>query len=109
MRQYSRNGQSETGPRGLAILGATGSIGTQTLEVVRLFSEQFDVRALTCGSNVELLARQVHEFRPECVVVGSPERARAFEGVLGADAPDVRVLVGQEGLCEVAPGPTWTS
>jgi 1-deoxy-D-xylulose-5-phosphate reductoisomerase len=47
---------SDDDPRGLAVLGSTGSIGTQTLEVVRLFPDAFDVRALTCGPNVELLA-----------------------------------------------------
>jgi len=56
---------SPDGPRGLSILGSTGSIGTQTLEVVRLFPEQFDVRALTCGTNVELLAEQVQPFAVE--------------------------------------------
>lgn len=102
MGHLPQNGSPDEGPRGLAILGATGSIGTQTLEVVRLFPERFNVRALTCGSNVELLAEQVREFRPECVAVGSPERAEALERTLSGDAPDVRVLVGEDGLCAAA-------
>lgn len=106
MGQFDQNGQFDgqlgTESQGLAILGATGSIGTQTLDVVRLFPNQFDVRSLTCGQNVELLAEQVREFRPECVAVGSPERAEAFQRALPGDAPDVRVLVGEEGLCEAA-------
>ena len=104
MKTFSQNGASTSGPRRLALLGATGSIGTQTLEVVRLFPDQFDVRVLTCGQNVERLAEQVQEFRPECVAVGSAERAEAFERALPADAPDVQLLVGAEGLCEAA---TW--
>ena len=88
------------GPRGLAVLGATGSIGTQTLEVVRLFPDAFDVRVLTCGSNVERLADQVREFRPECVAVGTAERARALRARLSA--VDVEVRVGEEGLCDAA-------
>jgi 1-deoxy-D-xylulose-5-phosphate reductoisomerase len=104
MKTFSQNGTSTSGPRRLALLGATGSIGTQTLEVVRLFPDQFDVRVLTCGQNVERLAEQVQEFRPECVAVGSAEWAEAFERALPADAPDVQLLVGTEGLCEAA---TW--
>lgn len=101
MEHFSRDGQPETAPRGLAILGATGSIGTQTLDVVRLFPERFDVRVLTCGSNVELLAEQVREFRPECVAVGAPEHAAALEWALSGDA-DPSVVVGEGGLCDVA-------
>ena len=104
METFSQNGTSAPQPRRLALLGATGSIGTQTLEVVRLFPDRFDVQVLTCRQNVERLAKQVQEFRPACVAVGSAERAKAFERVLPADAPDVRVLVGTEGLCEAA---TW--
>lgn len=102
MDAFSQNGASDSGPNRLALLGATGSIGTQTLEVVRLFPDRFDVRALTCGQNVERLAQQVQEFRPECVAIGSAARVEAFEQALPADAPDVRILVGAEGLCEAA-------
>jgi len=87
-------------PRGLAVLGATGSIGTQTLEVVRLFPDRFDVRALTCDGNVELLAEQVQEFHPEVAVVGTEERARELKRLLSDDTVDVRV--GTDGLCAVA-------
>ena len=88
------------GPRGLAVLGATGSIGTQTLDVVRLFPDAFDVRALTCGSNVERLAEQVREFRPACVAVGSAENAEALRTLLPDG--DVAIHVGEEGLCAAA-------
>jgi 1-deoxy-D-xylulose-5-phosphate reductoisomerase len=87
-------------PRGLAVLGATGSIGTQTLDVVRLFPDRFDVRALTCGANVELLADQAREFQPQVVTAGSPEGAQVLENTL-SDL-DVTVRVGEDGLCEVA-------
>ena len=87
-------------PRGLAILGATGSIGTQTLDVVRLFPDRFDVRALTCGSNVDRLAEQVREFRPSVVTAGSDERASALRDRV--DDVDVEVTAGEEGLCDVA-------
>lgn len=93
---------SSSTPRGLAVLGATGSIGTQTLDVVRLFPERFDVQALTCGSNVELLAEQVQEFAPEMVAVASTERARALQSLLGDEGDNVDVQVGEEGLCAAA-------
>jgi 1-deoxy-D-xylulose-5-phosphate reductoisomerase len=92
------------GPRSLSILGATGSIGTQTLEVVRLFPGQFDVHALACGRNVELLAEQAREFRPEHVAVGNAERADDLRAAL--DDVAVKVHVGEEGLCRVATHPT---
>ncbi|PQJ35527.1 1-deoxy-D-xylulose-5-phosphate reductoisomerase [Salinibacter sp. 10B] len=90
---------STEAPRGLAVLGATGSIGTQTLEVVRLFPDRFDVRVLTCDGNVELLAEQVQEFHPEVAVVGTEERARELKRLLSGEAVDVRV--GTDGLCAV--------
>jgi 1-deoxy-D-xylulose-5-phosphate reductoisomerase len=90
-------------PRGLAILGATGSIGTQTLDVVRLFPDAFDVRALTCGANVERLADQIREFRPARVAVGSEEKARELRALL-PDA-DVAIGVGEKGLCDAATDP----
>ena len=102
MNTPPRNGQPDTGPRCLAILGATGSVGTQTLDVVRLFPDRFDVKALTCGRNVDLLAEQVREFRPECVAVGAPSRAQALERALSGIALDVRILAGEEGLCAAA-------
>lgn len=77
-------------------------MGTQTLDVVRLFPDRFDVKALTCGRNVDLLAEQVREFRPECVAVGAPSQAQALERALSGIAPDVRILAGEEGLCAAA-------
>ena len=84
----------------IAILGSTGSIGTQTLDVARLFPNRFDVRALTAGSNADLLIAQAREFLPECVVIGDASRRKQ---VREAVAPlGIRVLTGQEGLCEAA-------
>ncbi len=91
---------SNDAPQRLAVLGATGSIGTQTLDVVRLFPDRFDVRALTCGANVDRLAEQVREFRPRVVAVGTAERAEVLRDRL-SDL-DVTVRVGEEGLCAVA-------
>ena len=53
--------------RVLSILGSTGSIGTQTLEVVRRNPEDFRVAGLACGSDIDLLYKQIEEFSPEAV------------------------------------------
>lgn len=87
-------------PRGLAVLGSTGSIGTQTLEIVRLFPDRFQVRALTAGSNARLLAEQARAFAPDYVVIGDASGADELREAL-SDVP-TRVLQGEEGLCEVA-------
>ncbi|WP_456427456.1 1-deoxy-D-xylulose-5-phosphate reductoisomerase [Rhodocaloribacter sp.] len=86
--------------QGLCLLGSTGSIGTQALEVARLFPERLSVRALTAHSNVELLARQALAFRPECVAIGdTAHEGRLREALAGTG---IRVLAGAEGLCEAA-------
>jgi 1-deoxy-D-xylulose-5-phosphate reductoisomerase len=90
-----------TFPRRIALLGSTGSIGRQTLDIVRCFPEQFQVVALAARSNVELLARQTQEFHPEFVAcfAGTPEIERAARAVLPG------VLIGEQGLLAVATHP----
>lgn len=85
--------------RKIAILGSTGSIGTQTLDIVRKESD-LQVTAMAAGSNVELMERQVREFRPELVAMWTEEAANDLRGRL-KDLP-VRVAYGMEGLLEVA-------
>ncbi|MES1258073.1 MAG: 1-deoxy-D-xylulose-5-phosphate reductoisomerase [Acidobacteriota bacterium] len=80
--------------RTLTILGSTGSIGTNTLDVVRQNSEHFQVFALVAGRNVELLARQIAEFRPKVAVV---EQA--------ADVDRLRALLPKTGNPELLSGP----
>lgn len=87
-------------PRGLAILGSTGSIGTQALEIVRLFPEKLRVRALAAGSNVDLLAEQARAFRPELVAVADTGRERALREALAGTG--IAVMAGEEGLRAVA-------
>ncbi|MFL5655572.1 MAG: 1-deoxy-D-xylulose-5-phosphate reductoisomerase [Ktedonobacteraceae bacterium] len=85
-------------PRRIALLGSTGSIGQQTLDVVRCFPEHFRVVALAARSNVALLAQQAQEFQPSLVAcfadtAGAAEAARtAFPGV----------VLGEQGLLDVA-------
>jgi 1-deoxy-D-xylulose-5-phosphate reductoisomerase len=87
----------------VALLGSTGSIGTQTLEVIERFPERLRVVALAAGSNVELLAQQVKRFRPAVVSVArADDVARVRDAV---DEPGLRVVCGPEGLIEVATEP----
>ncbi|MGA7303876.1 MAG: 1-deoxy-D-xylulose-5-phosphate reductoisomerase [Rhodothermales bacterium] len=73
---------SERLRRGLAILGSTGSIGRQTLEVVSRNPELLDVRVLTCGRNARLLIEQARTFRPRHVVVGDTEQVDSVRSAL---------------------------
>lgn len=83
----------------IAILGSTGSIGTQTLDIVRK-EDDLQVTALAAGANVELMEKQVREFHPELVAMWTKEAAQDLKTRLG-DLP-VRVTYGMEGLLEVA-------
>ncbi len=85
----------------LSILGSTGSVGEQTLEVVSEFPDRFQVVALAAGRRVEKLADQIRRFRPHLVSVADAEAAKALRAALGADAA-VAVEVGAEGLDAVA-------
>lgn len=85
-------------PKRIALLGSTGSIGQQTLDVVRAFPEQFQVVALAARQNVELLASQAREFHVPVTACFAqlPEVAQAARAALP------NVLLGEEGLLEVA-------
>lgn len=83
----------------ISILGSTGSIGTQTLEVVRNNGD-IQVTALAAGRNIERLEAQIREFRPSLVCVWDEERAKELKGKT-ADLP-VQVVSGMEGLVEAA-------
>lgn len=84
----------------ISILGSTGSIGTQTLEVVRSYSDDLQVTALAAGNNIELLEQQIREFGPKLVAVWKEENAVKLRRAV-ADL-DVTVVSGMDGLLEVA-------
>ena len=83
----------------IAILGSTGSIGTQTLEVVRN-NRDIKVVALAAGSNIRLLEQQIREFRPKLAAVWSEENAKQLR-LMVRDLP-TKIVWGMEGLLEVA-------
>lgn len=84
--------------KNIVILGSTGSIGTQTLDVCRMHG--FGVRALSAGSNTELLEKQAREFHPEYVCIFNENAFSDMKQRLSDT--NVKVLCGMEGLCELA-------
>ena len=94
----------------LTILGSTGSIGTQTLDVIRHYSEDFDIFALVAGTNVDLMAEQVEEFGPGLVVMKDEEHANLLEKRL----QEIRVsripeiLYGMDGYLAAVTEPSVT-
>ncbi|HMA52845.1 MAG TPA: 1-deoxy-D-xylulose-5-phosphate reductoisomerase [Acidobacteriota bacterium] len=87
-------------PRGLAILGSTGSIGTSVLDVVDRLGGRFRVVALAAGSNVALLAEQVEKYRPALVSVADKREAESFRGL--GKGWGMKVAHGPDGAAEVA-------
>ncbi len=94
-----------SGPRRLVVLGSTGSVGEQTLDVVSGFPDRFQVTALAAGRNVAKLAEQVKQFRPSLVSLASEADAGALREGLGAEFRDLDVRCGEDGLLAVATSP----
>jgi len=87
----------------LAILGSTGSIGINTLDIVRQFPDRFQVTGLSAGRNIELLKEQILQFRPKLVSVLNAELSEILQREFGASSPEV--VHGVEGLIRVATQP----
>jgi len=87
----------------LAILGSTGSIGVNTLDVVSQFPERFEVIGLSAGHNIQLLKQQIQQFQPKVVSVLNKELSNALQRELPSTT--VEILHGVEGLIQVATHP----
>ncbi|MFD2613040.1 1-deoxy-D-xylulose-5-phosphate reductoisomerase [Paenibacillus gansuensis] len=83
----------------VSILGSTGSIGTQSLDVISRYPELYTVEALSAGSNIELLAEQARVHRPKKVSVATKELADRIRGEL---PPGIELSFGEQGLIEIA-------
>ena len=83
----------------IALLGSTGSIGTQALSVIRRHPERFEATVLTAGSNADLLIAQAIEFGPDAVVIADESRYAQVKDAL-SDRP-IKVYAGAEALCQV--------
>ncbi len=86
--------------RQIAILGSTGSIGTQALQVIEEHNDLYEVYCLTANNKVELLAQQAHQFKPAAIVVANEERYDELKRLM-ADMPDVKVYAGRQALDEI--------
>ena len=93
----------EAGMKKIGVLGSTGSIGTQTLEIVRKYPDKLQVSALAAGSNIELLEKQAREFKPKLAVMWSKEAASDLRERLSDLG--ITVACGMEGLLQMAAMP----
>ncbi|MBR6445612.1 MAG: 1-deoxy-D-xylulose-5-phosphate reductoisomerase [Prevotella sp.] len=84
----------------ICILGSTGSIGTQALEVIRQHGDRYEVYALTANNRVELLAQQARRFNPAAVVVANEDRYEELKTLL-SDRPDIKVYAGRQALNDI--------
>ena len=84
----------------ICILGSTGSIGTQALEVIEEHSDRFEAYCLTANNQVELLAEQARKFKPAAVVIANEEKYDQLAALL-EDCPDIKVYAGAQALCDI--------
>ena len=84
----------------ICILGSTGSIGTQALEVISEHSDRFEAYCLTANNKIELLAEQARKYKPACVVIANEAKYEELKALLD-DCPDIKVYAGAQALCEV--------
>ncbi|MEH1871940.1 1-deoxy-D-xylulose-5-phosphate reductoisomerase [Nostoc sp.] len=88
--------------KAITLVGSTGSIGTQTLDIVTQYPDQFRIVGLASGNNVEMLAAQIRQFRPEIAAICSEDKLPALkEALIGLD-PQPILLAGEAGVIEVA-------
>ena len=84
----------------IAILGSTGSIGTQALEVIAEHPDLFEVYCLTANNKVEELARQARQFRPAAVIIANEEKYDHLKDLL-SDMPDIKVYAGSKAIDDI--------
>lgn len=84
----------------ICILGSTGSIGTQALDVIEKYPERYEAYCLTANTRVELLAKQARKFRPACVVIADESKYDQLKSLL-ADQTDIKIYAGKEALDQV--------
>lgn len=88
------------GKKSIGILGATGSIGKQALEVIEAFPDRFSVEFLTAKSSVQLLVEQAKKFSPKYIVVSEDDQLEVLTAAMGDT--DIKMMAGEAALCEVA-------
>lgn len=84
----------------ICILGSTGSIGTQALDVIEQHSDLYEVYCLTANNRVQELAEQARKFQPAAVVIANEARYEELKDIL-SDEPDIKVYAGAQALCDI--------
>ncbi|MEA5449285.1 1-deoxy-D-xylulose-5-phosphate reductoisomerase [Leptolyngbya sp. CCNP1308] len=88
--------------KAITLLGSTGSIGTQTLDILEHHPDQFRLVGIAAGNNVALLAQQVRQFKPEIVAICNPDKLGELRDALAGMEPMPQILAGDDGIMEVA-------
>ncbi len=88
--------------KAITLLGSTGSIGTQTLDIVAQYPDQFRVVGLATGNNVEMLVSQIRQFKPSIVAICAEEKLPALKDAIADLSPQPILLAGEAGIIEVA-------
>jgi 1-deoxy-D-xylulose-5-phosphate reductoisomerase len=88
--------------KAITLIGSTGSIGTQTLDIVAQYPEQFRIVGLAAGNNVEMLAAQVRQFRPSIVAICAEEKLPLLRELIADIDPQPILLAGEDSVIEVA-------
>ena len=89
--------------KNIIILGSTGSIGVQTLEVAEKLSDKFNIKALACGNNIELLKEQIKKFKPEFVCIKDKNKINDIK----KEFNNIEIYYGEEGLIKLAQIPDY--
>lgn len=88
--------------KAITLLGSTGSIGTQTLDIVSQYPDQFRIVGLAAGRNVDLLAKQIRQFRPQIAAICDPALLPQVQEAIADLSPQPTLLAGDKGIVEVA-------
>jgi len=88
--------------KAITLLGSTGSIGTQTLDIVTQYPEQFRIVGLAAGKNVTMLAQQIRQFLPEIVAIRDEDSLPELKAAIADLDPQPILLAGEAGVVEVA-------
>ncbi|WP_414562002.1 MULTISPECIES: 1-deoxy-D-xylulose-5-phosphate reductoisomerase [unclassified Anabaena] len=88
--------------KAITLVGSTGSIGTQTLDIVTQYPDQFRIVGLAAGGNVEMLATQIRQFRPSIAAISAEEKLPELQAAIKDLDPQPILLAGEAGVIEVA-------
>ncbi len=88
--------------KAITLLGSTGSIGTQTLDIVQQYPDQFRIVGLAARSNIDLLAQQIRQFQPQIVALCDADQLPRLQAAIADVTPQPILLAGEDGVVEVA-------